>query len=225
MRFIGRYVARMHMSDNVVVVDSDKFKDYDYLQTFLNTYHAHYRHGDSIAPVKLDKFGIESVKNKLVTNRPNILVVPSSDLGFVSDFMNRISNIKSAEYDIRVIGMEKWMDYHNVDIAYKNRFKLVVPASSFLDFGSPETIDFVKRFRQRFERDPGNGGYAMLGFDVAYYFAGALQQYGLDFYRYFAQNEYEGLHLGFRFEQQANGCHNRHIYLLQYDDYHLKKIN
>lgn len=225
MRFLGRYVARMHLSDNVVVVDSDKFKDYDYLQNFLNSYHANYRLGDSIVPVKLDKFGIESVRNKLVTDRKNVMVVPSSDLGFVSDFMNRISNIKSSDFDIQVIGMEKWRDYHNVDIAYKNRFNLIVPASSFLNFESSEVEMFVQRYRNLYERDPGNGGYAFLGFDVTWYFANALRQYGLDFYRHFEENQYEGLYLGFKFDRNSTGCHNRHIFLLQYDDYHLKKIN
>lgn len=225
MRFLGRYVARMHLSDNVVVVDSDKFKDYDYVHNFLNSYHTHFRLGDSIAPVKLDKFGVDNVKSKLVTDRKNILVVPSSDLGFVSDFMNRISNIKSSDYEIQVIGMEKWLDYHNVDIAYKNKFNLIVPASSFLNFDTPEADAFLELYREEFEREPGNGGYAFLGFDVAWYFARALQQYGLDFYRHFEENSYEGLYLGFHFDRNATGCHNRHIYLLQYDDYHLKKIN
>ena len=224
MRFLGRYVARMHLNDNVVVVDSDKFKDHDYLQFFLQSYQSNFR-GDTIQPVKLDKFGIESVKSKLVSGKKNIIVVPSMDLGFVSDLMNRLSNIKSGDYDLVVMGMEKWMDYHNVDMQYKNRFNLTVPATSYLNFDREEHRHFSEVYTNAFNRPPGNGGYAFMGFDVGWYFLGAMNKFGLDFPDYFERNKYRGLYMGFDMERQSKGCRNTHIYLLQYNDYQLQPIN
>lgn len=225
MVFLGKYVARMHFTDNIVVVDSDKFKDYDYVQTFLNSYQSHFKYGDTLRAVKLDKFGIASVEAQLSRSRKNIVVVPSSDLGFVSDFMNRLSNVKDDDFDIQVVGMEKWLDYHNVDTEYKNRFAVTVPSSTYLDFKGINTQAFIQAFREHFESDPGNDGYAVLGFDVAYFFLGGLMEFGLDFPEHFDEMPREGVHMGFRFESTPTGCLNRHVFLLQFADYDLMRLN
>ncbi len=225
VRFLSRYVAKMHFTDNVVVVDSDKFKDHDFVQAFIDSYQSPMGDGITLPVVKLDKFGIDPVKNKLQENRRNIVVVPSTDLGFVSDFMNRLSNVKSSEYDIQVIGMEKWQDYHNIDMVYKNRFKLTVPSSTFLNFEQESTQSFIDLYRKQYEQEPGSDGYAFLGFDVAWYFLSNLLKHGLDFPQHLNALEHNGIHLGFRFDPQPNATINRHIYLLQYDNYELKRIN
>lgn len=225
VRFLGRYVSRMHFTDNVIVVDSDKFKDYDFVQAFIASYQSPMGRGDSLSAVKLEKFGIDPVKNKLDKHRKNVVVVPSTDLGFVSDFMNRMSNIDKEEYEITIIGMEKWLDYQNIDMQYKNRFKVTVPSSTFLDFDSPGTLSFIDDYRNQYDQEPGSDGYAFLGFDVAYYFLSNLLKYGLDFQQNPEQIQYEGIQIGFRFEPQSNGTFNKHIYLLQYNDFELKRIN
>lgn len=225
MRFLGSYIARMHFTDNVVLVDSDKFKDYDYVQAFLGAYQGQFRYGDTLRAVKLSEYGIENVKKNLSPNRRNIVVVPSSDLGFVSDFMNRLSNLRNGEYDITVFGMEKWLDYHNVDTQYKNRFGVTVPSSTYLNFDLPKSTELIRAYRKEYNTDPSSEGYAFLGFDVAYYFLNGLLHHGLDFQEYFYREKYEGVHLGFDFVQRDNGCFNRHIYLLKYEDFDLKKIN
>ncbi len=224
MRFLGRYVSRMHFTDNVVLVDSDKFKDYDFVQAFLGSYQSPYGSEDTLRAVKLGKYGIENIKNQLVKGQKNIVVVPSSDLGFVSDFMNRLSNIYG-EFDIRVLGMEKWLDYQNIDMQYKNRFKVTVPSATYLNFDLPGTEAFFELYRNEYDQEPGSDGYAVLGFDVAWFFMKGLKDYGLDFPRHYTDMKQEGIHLGFDFLQQANGTFNKHIYLLQYDDYHLKRLN
>ncbi len=224
IRFLGRYVSRMHFTNNVVLVDSDKFTDYDFVHAFLGSYQTPYGKEDTIRAVKLEKYGIESVKRQLVKNGKNIIVVPSSDLGFVSDFMNRLSNI-DRDFDIQVIGMEKWLDYENIDMQYKNRFKVTVPSATFLDFESPATEAFIERYRNAYEQEPASDGYAFLGFDVAYYFMNALKKYGLDFPRHYADLKHQGIHVGFDFQQQSTGTLNKHIYLLQFDDYRLKRLN
>lgn len=224
MGFLGRYVSRMHFTDNVVVVDSDKFKDYDYVRTFLDNYESPYGSEDTVRTAKLDKYGIKSIEQQLTRDRKNIVVVPSSDLGFVSDFMNRMSNIND-DYDVQIMGMEKWLDYHNIDIEYKNQFKLTVPSATYLNFDLPKTKSFIRKYSDEYDQEPGSDGYAFLGFDVAYFFLEGLMEYGLDFPRYYPELKHEGIHLGFNFEEKYNGTFNRHIYLLQYEDFHLKKLN
>lgn len=223
-RFLGRYIARMHLDDNVMVMNSEKFRDADDLRTFLDAYHQNFR-GDSLVPVKLDKFGIESVKQKLSKSRKNIIVVPSTDLGFVSDFMNRLSNVKSQDYDIQVVGMEKWLDYHNVDMAYKNDFRLLVPSTSYLDFGSPSAVKFTSEFREKYGCEPGNGGYGFLGFDVAWYFLSSIDQHGLGFFEEIGNHKRRGLYVGFDFDSTERGCNNRHIFILEHRDFNLITLN
>lgn len=224
MHFLGRYVARMHFTDNVILVSSDKFKDYDFEQAFLSSYQDNLMYGDTLKPVVLEKFGITPVQNKLSKTKKNIVVVPSSHLGFVSDFMNRLSNVSERDYDITVMGMEKWLDYHNVDMQYKNRFNLTVPSSTYLDFDSEPVQDFIGRYRDKFKQEPGSAGYAFLGFDVAYYFLNGMLHHGLNLQGYFKEGS-EGIHLKFDFDQQNHGCYNRHVYLLRYNEYELNKIN
>lgn len=225
MQFLGRYVARMHFTDNVILVSSDKFKDYDYQQAFMSSYQSNLVYGDTLRATKLGQFGISSVQDKLSKTKKNIIVVPSSDLGFVSDFMNRLSNVSRTDYDIVVMGMEKWLDYHNVDIQYKNRFKLTVPSSTYLNFDDEPAQAFIERYRQKFNQEPGSAGYAFLGFDVAYYFLNGMLRHGLDLETYFNKEKTSGIHLEFDFERRADGCYNRHVYLLRYNDFQLNKIN
>jgi LysM repeat protein len=223
-RFLGRYIARMHLDDNVLVMDSEKFRDSEDLRTFLDAYHQNFR-GDSLVPLKLDKFGIESVKQKLSKTRKNLIVVPSTDLGFVSDFMNRLSNIKSEDYDIQVVGMEKWLDYHNVDMAYKNDFRLLVPSTSYLNFNSPPALKFAAEYSAKYGCEPGNGGYGLLGFDVAWYFLSSINQHGLGFFEEIDRHKHRGLYVGFDFDNSDRGCNNRHIYILEHKDFNLITLN
>lgn len=225
MRYLGQYMAKMHFTDKVIVVNSQKLKDADYLSTFMNAYHGYYKYGDSLKPVTMGKFGLESLTAKLSTTQKNFVVVPSSDLAFVSDFMNRLSNVKSSQYDITVVAMEKWLDYDNVDFSYKNRFKVLVPATSHADFNKPQSVEFIRKYREEFLTDPGQHGYGFIGFDITWYFLSGLQKYGLDYPKHFSANPYEGLSLSFQFEQNPSGCSNKHIYLLQHIDYQLVNVN
>lgn len=225
MQFLGRYVARMHFTDNVLLVSSEKFKDYDFQQAFLNSYQSNLTYGDTLRPIYMEQYGIKTVQNNLSKTKKNIVVVPSSDLGFVSDFMNRLSNVSGRDYDITVMGMEKWLDYHNVDIQYKNRFNLTVPSSTYLNFENEPAQTFIERYRKEFDQEPGSAGYAFLGFDVAYYFLNGMLQYGLDLQKYFRISKAPGIHLEFNFDQRPDGCYNQHVYLLRYNDYQLNKIN
>lgn len=224
MRYLGQYMAKMHFTDNVIVVNSKKLKDADYLSTFMNAYHGYYKYGDSLQPVTMGKYGVENITAKLSTTQKNFVVVPSSDLAFVSDFMNRLSNVKASQ-DITVVAMEKWLDYDNVDFSYKNRFKVMLPATAHTDFRNPQSVEFIRKYREKFKTDPGQQGYGFIGFDITWYFLNGLHKYGLDYPKHFAENKYEGLSLSFQFEQNASGCHNKHIYLLQHKDYQLVNIN
>jgi LysM repeat protein/ABC-type branched-subunit amino acid transport system substrate-binding protein len=225
MRYLGQYMAKMHFTDRVIVVNSQRLKDADYLSTFMNAYHGYYKYGDSLKPVTMGKVGLENLVAKLSTTQKNYVVVPSSDLAFVSDFMNRLSNVKSSQYDITVVAMEKWLDYDNIDFSYKNRFKVLVPATAYTDFRKPQSVEFIRKYRDNFNTDPGQQGYGFIGFDVAWYFLSGLHKYGLDYPKHFSENPYEGLSLSFQFEQNPSGCRNKHIYLLQHKDYQLVNIN
>jgi len=224
MRYLGQYMAKMHFTDKILVVDSKKLKDANYVKTFLDTYNTHYKYGDTLSAFNINKFGLEGLTAKLSSTQKNFIVVPSADVAFVSDFMNRLSNIKSS-YNVTVVGMEKWLDYDNIDFNYKERFKLMVPSTAFLDFRKPESVQFIKKYRKEFNTDPGQQGYAFVGYDIALYFMSELHKHGMDYTKHFSSDKYNGLNLSFNFDQQSSGCRNRHIYILQHTNYELKKVN
>jgi hypothetical protein len=88
-------------------------------------------------------------------------------------------------YDIVVYGLEKWDEMEIGDHDFRHRFNVHLPTNHFIDYSSPEVIEFVSRFRKSFSTEPDH--YAFIGHDILLFFGRGLMEHGnllpLNFHR------------------------------------------
>lgn len=221
---LAAFVAEKHHQDNVVMIDSKEMRDDLLERLFLENYRKAVRQyprrsADSARVAMMEVHTVNDLIKKLDQKRLNVLVMPSGDKSAVTDFMTRIHGLQKRSYLITVFGIEKWLDFDNIDIAYKHDVNLHVTSGHYVDFESKATKKFLSSYRALYATDPGR--YGMLGYDIgSYYFAG-LFQYGTNFPNHLNSIEHTGVHLGFDHQQTGveSGFENRSVYILRYGDY------
>src|SRR5690606_18134079 len=162
MRYLANYVAIQHQEDNVIMINSESSKDWPYRKLFKENYNKAIGSFQNVFSDSLRSVGIsiakpENVEKWFKKDQKNILVVPSNELAFVSDFMTRLSRV-NPEYDIQVYGLDNWTKYDNIDVEYKNRFHLRLVVPNFVDYQKEETKDFLKKYRDEFDMEPTQYG-------------------------------------------------------------------
>lgn len=231
MRYLANYVAIQHQEDNVIMINSESSKDWPYRKLFKENYNKAIGSFQNVFSDSLRSVGIsiakpENVEKWFKKDQKNILVVPSNELAFVSDFMTRLSRV-NPEYDIQVYGLDNWTKYDNIDVEYKNRFHLRLVVPNFVDYQKEETKDFLKKYRDEFDMEPTQYGYGFMGYDLMLFFGESLIKYGLSIPEAFKQMEMKGVNSDYRFGRSTTGMEfeNKSVYIIEYDDYQIKQVN
>lgn len=231
LRYLANFTAIQHASDNVLMVNSEKAKDWPYRKLFSEYYNevmGTYPNAfsDSIRSVTKNQFLGEKASQWLKKDQKNIIVVPSNELAYVSDFLTRLSSVDEA-YDIQVYGLDQWIRYDNIEAAYKNRFKLRLVSPGFVNYEDAHVIDYLTKFRNAYQMEPSKWGYGFLGFDLTMYFGKALIDHGLGFPSSVGNDDMIGTYSSYRFGKSSTGLdfENKAVYILEYDAYELKRIN
>ncbi len=231
VRYLANYVAIQHQDDHVFMINTESPKDWplrkkmissynDAVGTFPNT------HNDSIRSLTIDKLESDKVDSWLSKDGENVLVVPSNDLAFVSDFMTRLSLLDTA-YSVRVYGMDKWVKFDNIEVEYKNRFHLRLVVPSFVDYEASDVSQFLELYRGKYQIDPSSYEFGFLAFDLTFFFGSALLNYGTNFSIFFDQLEMNGVSGNYRFAKSTTGSEleNKEVFIIEYKDYKVKQIN
>jgi LysM repeat protein/ABC-type branched-subunit amino acid transport system substrate-binding protein len=232
MRYLANYIAINHQYQNVVMVNSGSPKDYPYVQQFSNYYSAaigtfpNYL-SDSLETVTKKQINVDEIGNHLRKDTLNILVVPSNDLAFVSDFITRLARVADPEYKIQVYGLDNWIRYDNIDAAYKNRFRLRLVLPTYVDYSAPDVIKFLQKYREEYGMEPAFFDYGFQGYDLMMYVGEALLRYGKGFPNYLDQIEIDGLAATYRFGKSTTGSEleNKAVTILEYNNYNIEIKN
>lgn len=232
MRYLANYVAIQHQGHNVLMVSSEGPKDWPYRKMFKQAYNSatgtfNNHFSDSLRAITTENIDSEEIGKWLSKDSLNVLVVPSNQLAFVSDFMTRLSVVDDEEYRIQVYGMDKWVKYDNIDAEYKNRFNLRLVVPSFVIYDSEPVIDFLETYRHAYNTDPSSYGYGYLGFDLTMFFGGALMHFGLGFPQFFNDYETHGVGVNYRFGKSTTGreYENKDVYVIEYNDFKVERVN
>ncbi len=239
MRYLANFVAIQHPEDNVLMVNSTLEKDWPERRDFKKYYNlamSSFRnvHADSLRSLNLfgggaDKgsFDQEALESYMREDVKNVIVVPSGDLAFVSNFLTRLSLLDERKYDIQVYGLNEWVNYDNIEAAYKNRFKLRLVVPRFVDYRDENVIRFLEKYRAKYLTEPSYYDYGFVAFDLMMFFGEALLKEGLDFPEKFESMERHGVSGNFRFGRSMSGkeYENKAVYIIEYDDYETKRVN
>lgn len=232
LRYLSNFIAINHQNDNVIMMNSRRTADDPYRRLFRSSYDKaidSYPNSirDTLMESGMDKYNLEGLIAKLKKDRKNILVVPSNELAFVSDFMTRLSRINDSDYDIQIYGLDDWLEFNNIEAEYKNRFKLRILAAAYVDYDNFQLQKFLKEYRERHNMEPNKYHYGFMAFDLTYFFVGAMLEKGLSFPLEFNDMHYQGIQSAFHMGASPAGkeFENKNVYILEYDDYNIKRVN
>jgi LysM repeat protein/ABC-type branched-subunit amino acid transport system substrate-binding protein len=152
----------------------------------------------------------------LSRDRENVIFVSSLNEGDLSVVLSNINNL-ARTYPVTLIGFNRYEQFTSIQEDFFHNLKLHYVAPYWADYTHPETIRFIKKFRQHFHTDPGN--YGMQGYDVAFYFLSALKNYGKDFKDCLPYHQVHLAQGSYRFEKQSQfgGFMNEGVSIISYE--------
>ncbi|MEE4286650.1 MAG: LysM peptidoglycan-binding domain-containing protein [Mariniphaga sp.] len=114
----------------------------------------------------------------LSPEKENVIFVSSMNEGDLSLVLSNINNLLD-DYSVTLVGFNRYEQFESISDEFFHNLKLHYIAPYWVDYSHPETIRFLKKYKEHFYTEPGNFG--MQGYDVAFYFLNALRNYGKDF--------------------------------------------
>ncbi len=231
MKYLATYVAGRHQRQNVLMVSSERQADLPYRKLFEQFYNESLYlipndYSDTLRIANKRSFDGANIHTLLRKDVQNILVIPSNELAFVSDFMTRLSRLRADGYEIQVYGLEQWVGYDNIELEYKNRFKLKLVVPSFIEFKSPEVVDFLTKYRAAFETEPHKMNYGFMGYDLMMFFGLAMQEHGLGFAEKLNELEFSGVNGNYRFGRtKGKDFENKAVSIIEYNNFEVNRVN
>ncbi len=176
----------------------------------------------------------DTILTVLDTERQNILMMTSEKSGSLNNMMPVFQLTKrdtaATKYDIHLFGYPQYQVYTNNHLASFYEIDTYFYSSFYTNNLLPEAKAFHQEFRRTYSKEIVNRypKYAILGFDIAYYFLKALHLYGTDMEHRLSEMRYVPLQTGFKFERVNNwgGFINRKVFFVHFsDDYKLQTID
>ena len=143
-------------------------------------------------------------------------VMPSLDETTTKKFMNSLSTTSNVVAGtITVFGTKEWLQFDEINGAYKNKYNYTFSASNDFNYASPAVKSLSKKYRKAYNADMPK--MAVQGFDVVLYFT---LKYLL------LEDPSEGVMSDFQMVQKGsgNGYENNNCFILQQQDFEIVKI-
>lgn len=228
---IAHRIYQAHRGDNVILINSKQINDVRMVQTFKRTYLNRLRtHGDTVLTGVIEIEGsskfVGELQPKLSRTRQNVLIVPAGDesKSMIANLQMKIQ-LLSKDYDIVLYAPSNWDTYEFLDVSFKDRVHLTLPATSYVDYNRDDVKSFVRGFRERFGHEPSE--YGFMGHDLMQFYGLGMLRYGTNFAAHFNEIPDDGLlHMKFKFRKTGldSGYENEHVYLLQHNEMHLQPL-
>ena len=234
MSEMARYnLTQSSAINRVLVINSKLKKDISYSKAFKVFYNSNLTDNlDSLKSIYLNSSSnLNQLKKHLKPNIENIIIVPSSNIGFVSNFMTKLSGLINTyefrKHQLTVYGMEEWKDMQTIDEKYKNNFNLHLPLSGRVDYSNDMTIEFINTYRHKYNFDPDK--FSFIGFDIAFNSLKGLMLYNGDITNYY--KSLDSYHQGYYFKSNVfqvdskSGYENKGVHIYHYKDYQLIRLD
>ena len=176
----------------------------------------------------------DTILAHLDTERHNILMMTSEKSGSLNNMMPIfqlvVRDTASAKYDISLFGYPQYQVYTNNHLASFYEIDTYFYTSFYTNNLLPAPKAFHQKYRRTYSKEIANRypKYAILGFDIAYYFLKAMHLYGTDMDNRIHEMDYTPLQTGFKFERVNHwgGFINRKVFFVHFSrDYQLQTID
>lgn len=222
---MAKFVVDTFFTQNIILINNGNSKEAIYFNSFKTSANkALMDKGHGANDTIREAYGIGGIQNALNPAKINIVVLPSNNQSYVTEFVSKLNNLKEKN-NIILFGLQSWNNYENIDIEYLNNLEVHIPANNFIDYSIPCVKDFIKAYREKFKTEPAN--FAFQGFDVTCYFLSILQKEGPGFLGTLPANNQTCMETNFSFSQfpADSGFENKFVFILKYQDYKLVKAN
>jgi hypothetical protein len=231
IKFMAQEIARKYHDQNVIVVRNQKNdEDEYYYRTFKKAFAEEIqkypnRYLDSAKETYINSKGsrLSTVESKMVLDKNNIIVVPSQSVGHVSNFFTKLSSTTNSNpyrnYALQVFGLEDWSEFPTIDEKYKNKFKLSLVTSSYVEYEDPKVLEFISNYRAKYSTDPSD--FSFIGFDAAFINLKGILLYGTGFSNHYQHLINTGFNTNSLFEKvdPKGGYENKNVFIIRYEDY------
>jgi LysM repeat protein len=224
MEQMATYVVDSFKTQNIILINTTSAynKDELYYSAFKTTANGLLRANGINDTIKETKT-ITGVQSLLSTTKTNVVVLPSTNQSFTTDFISKLNTFREKN-KIVLFGMQAWTGYDNLDFEYLNNLSVHVPANGFVDYEKDATKTILKTYREKYKTEPDM--VVFQSFDACYYFMSMLQTYGTGFLNNISEVEYKGVQANFLLSQYMadnSGFENKDIFILKYQDFKLVK--
>ena len=164
----------------------------------------------------------------------NILMMTSKKSGVLNNMMPvfqlLVRDTTTTKYDVHLFGYPEYQVYTNNHLASFYETDTYFYTSFYTNNLLPQAINYHKKYRRIYSKEIVNRypKYAILGFDIGYYFLKAMHLYGTDMDNRLGEMEYAPIQTGFKFERVNNwgGFINRKVFFVHFSkEYELQKID
>jgi len=167
--------------------------------------------------------GTDNTLARLTKSKENVIVAFSDSPTYILDLCRKLSELRN-DYMITIVGLPAWDKMEGLETEYMVNLNAHIVAPAFIDYYNPDVKNFVRTFQAKYFTDPDL--LAFQGFDVAWYFLGALRDYGRDFRKCIVNEKKKGLQTTFEFSQsKEDGYENLHWEIYKYVNYRLVRVN
>ena len=217
---------------NVVFFESPEEKDDDLISGFKRE--LNYRNVPYTVLLADTATNKDTILTCLDTERQNILMMTSEKSGCLNNmvpvFQLLVRDTASTKFDINLFGYPQYQVYTNNHLASFYEIGTYFYSSFYTNNLLPEAKAFHQKYRRTYCKEIVNRypKYAILGFDVTYYFLRAMHLYGTDMDNRLSEMQYTPLQTGFKFERVNNwgGFINRKVFFVHFSrDYNLQTID
>ena len=176
----------------------------------------------------------DTIRAHLSLAHQNILMMNSEKSGSLNNMMPvfqlLVRDTATTKYDLHLFGYPQYQVYTNNHLASFYEIDTYFYSSFYTNNLLPQAVDFHKKYRRTYSKEIVNRypKYAILGFDIGYYFLKALHLYGTDMDNRLDEMKYDPIQTGFKFERVNNwgGFINRKAFFVHLSkDYQLQKID
>ena len=162
-------------------------------------------------------------KKQAAVNNDNVVVAFSTNKVYIMELL-RALNQMHGQYRITLIGLPDWLSIEGLDMEYLNNLDVHYLAKDFTDMTDETTRQFITKFRNQYNADPGE--FAFSGYNTGIYFMSALMKYGSSFIPCVQYLDMELLNMGYDFEAGGdNGFRNKNWKIVRMGNYHLQDVS
>lgn len=224
MEEIGKYAALTYADQNIMLVMAGGPKD----QVMTNAV----RNAGSqvLLDMKRDSMklvtGLSGVLSGLVKEKINVILLPSNNQSYVTDFLSKLYKAHLDRKDsVIIIGMNAWAGFENLDHEYLNGMCLHYPSNSFVNYSDSSTKNFIRHYRELYRTEPSD--YTYDGFDITMFYSSVLWNEGVRFSAKLPQLAGEGINMRFKYAAAGTGSgyENTGVFILRYKDFTLIRAN